>query len=73
MKTVTRFLTILTYALEACNVLFEVLPALSNAHIGTSAVNISLDRVGFDMHGLRNFMDGITHPMKVADIEFGGS
>ena len=57
MKTVTRFLTILTYALEACNVLFEVLPALSNAHIGTSAVNISLDRVGFDMHGLRNFMD----------------
>ena len=73
MKTVTRILTILTYVLEAWNVLFEILPTLSNAHIGTSTVNIPFDGVGFYMHGLRYFMDGITHPMKVADIEFGGS
>ena len=73
IKTVTHILTILTYELEAWNVLFEILPALSNAHIGTSAVNISLDRVGFDVHGLWNFMNGIAHPMKVAYIEFGGS
>ena len=73
VKIVTNNLTILTCLLERWNVFSELFPTLRYAHIGTSPVNISLDRVSLDMHCLRYFQNGIAHPMKITYTEFANS